>query len=121
MSVTFSVLANDRIVTPEGWKQEYEHDELYGDIPTNQNPLEMNVANGNYARIMRLIGMDAPEGTDPFQTYGSGRWGDGSLQHVYDAIQTVLEGIAAMPTLDGGVAGDQYKGEGGALIEVIYG
>lgn len=99
MSVTFSVYHNGSFVSPDGWEPEYEVDEMYGFPPdfkvqVNQNPLEMNVANGNFYRLMELLGLSTEE--------YCGTWGDGSLQHVREKVTFVLEGIKAIPELDGG-------------------
>lgn len=95
MSVTFSVYADGKFVVPEGWVEEYEDDPMYGRIAVNQNPLELNVANGNYVRIMELIGLDSSE--------YCGTWGDGSLQYVADRIRVCLDGLQGIPELDAGI------------------
>jgi hypothetical protein len=108
MSVTFSVYAGGKFVTPEGWTAKYEEDPDYGRIQTNQNPLEMNVANGNYRRIMNLLGLDCGE--------CCGTWGDGSLQHVADALRIALDGLQGVPGLDGGIPSEESRGKGGCLM-----
>jgi hypothetical protein len=113
MSVTFSVYKDEEFVTPEGWEPTYEVDYDYGFPPdfkvqTNQNPLEMNVANGNYCRIMALVGLS-------YEEY-CGTWGDGSLQHVKEQLEFTLNGLKVMPELDGGIPSEKFKAEGGCMI-----
>ncbi len=108
MSITFGVYSNGRWIAPLGWTAEYENDPDYGQIQVNQNPLELNVANGNYCRLMRLLGLDHSE--------PGGTWGDGSLQHVADTIRIVLDGLQGMPELDGGIPSEVTRGSNGATL-----
>lgn len=105
MSVTFSVYHDGKFLSPEGWVPVYEDDPQYGKIQINQNPLEMNVANGNYVRLMELLGLD-------YSDY-CGTWGDGSLQHLQERLGVILEGLKAMPEMDSGVPSTTGKGNGG--------
>jgi hypothetical protein len=110
MSVTFSVYADSKFVAPDGWVAEYEEDEMFGKIQTNQNPLEMNVANGNFCRLMELLDLEI--GEDGY----CGTWGDGSLQVVKGKIVFTLDSFRAMPELDGGKVDVVHNEPGKALM-----
>ena len=103
MSVTFAAYnvvdaeyQEYKEITPEGF-----------DGPDYDNPLSLNVANGNYIRLMQLLGLD--------HSGYCGTWGDGSLQEVKDKLTFALESLKAMPELDGGTLTEESKGKGGCV------
>lgn len=113
MSVTFfAVDANRQELTPPGFEYQYEIDEMYGKIRTNENPLTMNVANGNFVSLLELLGLCSYNDPDIW----CGQWNDGSLQAVKDKITFVLDSLKAMPALDGGTETQVSGGNGTCMI-----
>lgn len=76
-------------------------------ISTDAAPDEINISNGNFTRIMAVLGYD----DDDLEWSGEFR-GD-ALRDLRGRIEFVLAGIAAMPDLDGGLATVDHTNPGG--------
>jgi hypothetical protein len=111
MSVTFSAYSSDGTeLAPEGWQPTFEDNAEYGRIQTNQNPWELNVANGNFCRIMELLGFPGAE--------YCGTFGDGSLQDLQERVTFALQSLIAVPALDTGRPTEETRTKnGGRWIE----
>lgn len=106
MSVTFAAYTiNDdgtwEEITPVDYLPIYEEDMDYGRILTNPNPLSLNIANGNFHRLMTLLGYS------DFDYCGS--FGDGSLQDLKSRIEFIRGGIKAIPDMDGGTPTIEHR------------
>jgi hypothetical protein len=76
------------------------------------SPQELNVANGNWARLVDLIGMELA--LDPWQ--GEGRLEGAALVEFVGRVRFLLDSITAMPALDGGTLTTECTGAGGCHV-----
>lgn len=68
---------------------------------------EINISNGNFTRIMAVLGYDDDD------LEWSGEFRGAALDDLRGRIAFVLAGIAAMPDLDGGLATIEHPPSGG--------
>lgn len=70
-------------------------------VSLGQDAPELNVANGNFVRLMEILGYDHPEAVGEFT--------DALLLDLRHRVVFVLDSIKAMPDLDGGVPAQEIS------------
>jgi hypothetical protein len=72
---------------------------------------ELNLANGNFVRLMEMLDVpiDVEDGL-------CGEWRGEQLLHLQANVRIALDGVRAMPELDGGTETVERRGAGGCRV-----